>query len=228
MTGLTRADEITTEFVTLSLGGAVPAYYYRGNKEAIKLEVSAQGIGAPVTYRGPAVLALYDDPAKLAPRKRNEPEPVPALQARLPAGEDRILLVFSANQNGKASEPKVQAFGISTGKMREGDYRIFNFSHQIIYAILDGRKARIHPGKPVDLSSPAWRTGMMDMEVKLGVGDQGKPREVYSSVWGHRPGRRTFLFVLDRPDEFRPVDIRRFHDTPDVDAERRDRDAQNR
>jgi hypothetical protein len=67
----------------------------------------------------------------------------------------------------------------------------------------------------------------MDMEVRLGVRDGEEPQVVYSSVWGHRPGRRTFLFVIDRPDKFRPVDIRRFFDTPSVGKDRRQREGQN-
>jgi hypothetical protein len=216
--GLTRADEVTTEFVTLGLGGGVPTYYYRDNKEIIKLEVTAQGIGAPVTYRGPALLSLYDNPAALAPRDSNEPEPVPVLQAKLPVGEDRILLVFSAAQTAKGSESKLHALGISTLKMKQGDYRVFNFSRKSVYAIMDSKKAVIQPGKPFDLSSSVWRSRTLDMEVKIGLNEGDGLRQVYSSVWGHRPTRRTFLFVFDRPDEFRPLEIRRYHDVPKVRA----------
>lgn len=59
----------------------------------------------------------------------------------------------------------------------------------------------------------------MDMVVKLGVRKEGKTRVVYSSVWGHRPGRRLFLFILDHPDDYRPLEVRRFYDALRAEAE---------
>ena len=115
--------------------------------------------------------------------------------------------------------PTVRAVGISTGELREGDYRVFNFSRQPVFAILNDKKVRVPPGKTTDLSAPSWRRETMDMTVKLGLPKEGKVQVVYSSVWGHRPGRRMFLFILDRSDEFRPLDIRRFFDVPGVKVE---------
>ncbi len=215
-------DVVRTEIVTLSLKGGVPGYFIHNGDEVSEIRATTKGIGTPVTYRGPQVLAIYANRADAVVRQPDEAPTRPVMNVRLPPRQDRVLLVFSSPEGKEGGNPAVHAVGISTEGLKEGDYRIFNLSHQTVYAILDNRKATIHPGKPVDLSSPAWRTGTMDMEVKLGVGDLNKVREVYSSVWGHRPGRRTFLFVLDRPDEFRPVDIRRFHDTPGADAERRE------
>ena len=222
--GQSDEEKINTELVTISLGGGVPAYYYCDRKKVIKLEVSAQGIGAPVAYRGPAVLALYDNPDDLAPREPDAPAPVPDLLVSLPADEDRILLVFSpADGQGK---PAVRALGISTGKMKAGDYRIFNLSGKNAYIIMNEEKAIAHPGKPVDISSAAWKAGTLDMEVRFGLREAEGMRQVYSSVWGHRATRRTFLFILDRADEFNPFEIRRYHDVPQNRApDARDADA---
>jgi hypothetical protein len=211
--GQSDKEKITTEFVTLSLSGGAPAHYYRDGKKVIKLEVSAQGIGAPVTYSGPAVLSLYDDPAELAPQDPDKPKPEPSFQVALPADEDRILLIFS---NAQGALPGVRALGISTAKMKAGDYRIFNLSRRNAYVVMNDEKAIIQPGKPADISSASWRSGTLDMEVRFGLREEEGLRQVYSSVWGHRASRRSFLFILDRDDEFNPFEIRRYHDVPTV------------
>ena len=213
--GQSGDEKIITELVTICLGGGVPAYYYGDGKKVTKLEVSAQGIGAPVAYQGPAMLALYDNPDDLAPRAPDAPVPAPDLRASLAADEDRILLVFSHVEGAK---PAVRALGISTGKMKAGDYRIFNLSSRNAYVIMNEEKAIVQPGKPADISSAAWQAGTLDMEVRFGLREEEGMRQVYSSVWGHRSSRRTFLFILDRADEFNPFEIRRYHDVPQVRA----------
>ncbi len=209
--GQSDKEQVTTEIVTLSLGGGVPAYYYEDSTKVIRLEVSAQGIGAPVEYRGPAMLSLYDDPADLAPRDPDKPGPKPAFQVSLPAGEDRILLLFSTAQG---AQPKVRALGISTAKMKAGDYRVFNLSRRNAYIVMNDEKEIIQPGKPADISSASLKSGTLDMEVRFGLREEEGLRQVYSSVWGHRASRRSFLFILDRDDEFNPFEIRRYHDVP--------------
>lgn len=207
-------ETISAELVTLSLDGGVPAYFIRTGGETTEIQATPKGIGAPVSYRGPRTLWFYANRADATPRKKGEAAAKPTLAVQLPSGHNRILLVFSSAGTKEKKVPGVHALGISTGNLKEGDYRIFNLSHQTVYAVLAGKKATVPPGKPVDLSSASWRTDTMDMEVKLGLRDQGELRAVYSSVWGHRPGRRMFLFILDRSDKFRPLDIRRFFDTP--------------
>lgn len=41
-----------------------------------------------------------------------------------------------------------------------------------------------------------------------------KPRLVYSSVWGHRPGRRNFIFMFDGHHPSKPINFCRFFDIP--------------
>ena len=51
---------------------------------------------------------------------------------------------------------------------------------------------------------------------RLATPIDGKLERVYSSVWGHRPERRMFVFIFDRPDKNRPLDIRMFFDLPAI------------
>jgi hypothetical protein len=215
-TAVAEEDVIKTRLLTLSLGGAVPGYFIRSGDQVAEIQATTKGIGAPTAYRGPGLLSLYATAADAARPKPGEAPAKPALQVRLPRGHDRILLVFAAPTEPGQAKPEVRGLGISTGTLKEGDYRIFNLSRQTVHAVLGGRKATIHPGQPVNLSSPSWRTDTMDMEVKLGLPDQDKLRLVYSSVWGHQPTRRMFLFILNRPDEFRPIELRRYFDTPSI------------
>lgn len=209
VTGRADEEKITTELITISIGGGVPACYFRNKDKITKLDVSAQGFGAAVRYHGPLTLSLFKDPAELAPPASGKPMPEPFLRTPLPVGEDRILLVFT---NGRGSPTGLRAFGISTNEMKAGDYRIFNFSGRNAYVVMNDEKNIVQPGKPADVSCPEWRSGTLDMEVRFGLSEDQGLRQVYSSVWGHRASRRTFLFILDRADEFNPFEIRRYHD----------------
>jgi hypothetical protein len=211
-------DIIETEFLTLSFNGTVKGFYYRNGKEISKLEASRQGISAPIAYRGSSVLSLYENETDLAPPEKGREPPKPVLQVLLPANNDRVLLLFTF-ADAKSPLPTLRALGISTTAMKEGDYRIFNLSKQDVFAILNEQKASIAPGKSNSLTSAAWRGGVMDMNVSFGLRkEDGQIRPVYSSVWGHRPVRRMFVFIFDRPDKFRPLDIRMFYDVPKIKA----------
>lgn len=223
ITGLCGAQEAThpirTEFVTLSVTSGVPAYYYRDKDRITKLEVSAHGTGTPVAYRGPAVLALYERPEDLAPRERDQPIPKPALHVTLPNGEDRILLIFSKTGTGPEAKILSRALGISTQKMKPGDYQVFNFSNTKAFILMNKVKVTVEPGKHSYLSSADWKSEIIDIEIKIGVNDDKGLRRVYSSVWGHMPVRRNFLFLFDRNDRYNPFQIRRHHDVPTASTE---------
>ena len=214
--GEPEQENIATEFVTLSLSKGIPqSYYYRDGDAVVKLDVSALGIGSPAAYNGPALLALFENAADLAPPAPNQPVPQPSLLAQLPAANDRILLAFSEQDTPQGKVRKIHAIGISTTKLKAGDYRIFNFANKRVFAIMDEKKIAIQPGKHADVSKEAWKNDTHDMHVQFGLQEGEGLRQVYSSLWGHRPGRRTFLFIFDRPDEFNPFEIRRYHDVPD-------------
>lgn len=214
------AQPVRTELLTLAFNGSLPGYYYKSGGQVLKLTASAQGISAPVFYQGPPLISLYEKESDLAPHKEGEEKPEPVLRVKLPPGNDRVLLVFAYTGTQKRI-PGATAYGISMQSMKEGDYRIFNFSKQSIYAILNDKKTKVAPGKQSNVSDASWKREILDMKVAFGLqAPDQKARSVYSSVWGHRPVRRNFIFIFDRPDKFRPLDIRMFYDVPKIKAAR--------
>ena len=209
-----KGEEITTELVTLALGRGVPAYYYGDRKDVVKLETSTRGIGAPVTYRGPTDLLLYLEPSGPNGGDGKGLKPKPALTVSLPTGQNRILLIFTTSRTGQGSQTKVRALGIATDKMKSGDYRIYNFARKGVYVVMNKAKAIIQPGKSADITSTSLQSDIQDMVVRFGLKDGDGLRQVYSSAWGHRPERRSFLFIFDRDDKYSPFEIRRYHDVP--------------
>lgn len=213
---LAQENPIKLELLSLSFNGTVKGLYYRNGKDVVEMLASQQGIGAPFLYKGPRVISLYDDPSHLAPRKDDEPAPKPVLQALLPSEKNRALLVFAFSEKNKGV-PGVKVYGIDTGDMKNGDYRLFNFSKNSIAGILGGKqKAALKPKQNTLLSSTKWRSDILDLDVQFATPINGKLERVYSSVWGHRPERRMFVFVFDRPDKNRPLDIRMFFDVPAI------------
>ncbi len=43
---------------------------------------------------------------------------------------------------------------------------------------------------------------------------ENKTKQVYSSQWGNRPGRRNYVFLFDGSQESKPIKICRFFDIP--------------
>lgn len=212
--GAEPGGQVRTEFVTLSLGKNEGPFYYRNDGEIATLSASSKGIGAAIAYNGSRLLSLYGSPDGLTERQVGETVPKPVAQVRLPFGEDRVLLMFSNPGGIDKDAVTLNATGISSDKMKAGDYRLFNMSKQQVLVVMNEQKAVIEPRSIADVSDASWKSDVIDMQVQLGVKDEGGPRRVYSSVWGHRPGRRTFLFIFDRSDEFRPVEIRCYYDVP--------------
>ena len=211
-----QEDPVKLELLTLSFNGTVHELYYRNGKDVVEMTASQQGIGAPFLYKGPRLLALYNDPNDLEPRKEGAAVPKPVAQVLLPSKENRALLIFAFDKKNEGA-PRVKAYGIDTGGMKNGDYRLFNFSQKLVAAILgDNKKTALKPQQNSLVSSTAWRKEIIDLDVRVATPINGKLEQVYTSVWGHRPERRMFVFIFDRPDKNRPLDIRMFFDLPAV------------
>jgi hypothetical protein len=208
-------ERIRTEFLTVSVNQDLPPLHYLNNGKPAVLEVFMTGMGSPLSYRGPRVLRLFASEADLTPVE-GAPVPVPLAQVLLPS-EGRVVLLFS--KGGAADEIQLRALGINADKLRAGDYQFFNYSRQSIAILLGSEKLALRAGEQSSLSAAAWRQGFQDLDVKLGLaGAGGAIRPVYSSVWGHRPERRSLIMIFDQADPNRPLDVRRFYDVPGVAA----------
>jgi len=206
---------VTKEILTVCVNGQMDGLYYRSGNDVYRLRAFQTGIGAPILYKGTNPLYLYAKPSDLLPPKKGEIVPKPVAKVTFPS-DKRVLLIFKKGMKNK-SKISVSAFGASTDSLQAGDYRIYNFSQQNIYTMMGKKKVKILPRKHTVLSSSQWRQGIMDLEVRFGIESKKSVKKVYSSVWGHRPQKRHFLFVFDRPNSpNRPLDIRRYYDVPSV------------
>ena len=213
------AEVIQTEFVLVSLNGSVSGLYYRSEGEVTEMQASMMGMSSASAYEGPRLLQLFENASDLNPVGEGEERPAPAVQVLLPK-VDRTMLIFSFEKKGDKI-PKARAVPVDTEKLKGGDYQVFNFSRQVCFLALDEEKVGIKPGQNQVVSNSSWRKEIRDMEVMLGIPDsEGKPKMVYSSIWGHRPQKRVFLFLFDKSDPNRPLEIRRMYDVPSVKAKR--------
>ncbi|MEP4079535.1 hypothetical protein [Haloferula sp.] len=213
--GQDRKEVVKTELMTLCFNGIVPSYYYMNGKKIMELTAHSQGISPPVFYSGSPVIALYGNKGDLESIKSGEDPPKPQMSARIPTGSDRVLLVFAYTDKEK-KDPKLRAYGIDDSTLKEGDYRVFNLSKKKIYAVLNDKKSAVavSSNKQGTIRSGAWGKKAGAVQAQFGIQDGKKIKRAYSSVWGHRPERRSFVFVFDNGDRVKPLNIRSFYDVP--------------
>ena len=156
-------------------------------------DANLTGLGQPVPYKGPRRLILRDTEAEFAAKP---PLPAPAATVELPLNANRILLAFLKSGDKPL---KVIAYDIASSGSRAGDYRFFNFSSKSLSTILGEQRFAIEPGKDKIVSDQSWRGDVLDLSIKVASIENNKPKRLYSSIWGHRPGRRNFIFMLRQP-----------------------------
>jgi hypothetical protein len=210
-----RAQEpelIRTEVLTLALDEPVAGLFFHNGKEVSVFQANLTGLGQPLLYHGPRRFLLRTSEAEFSAKP---PLPDPAAFVDLPVGADRVLLLCM--KSGK--EPlKLKAYDISTGKSSAGDYRFFNFSKQSISVILGEKRFAIQAGRDSIISELSWKKETLDLPMQMAVVKEGKPKLVYSAVWGHRSGRRNFVFLFDGKQVAKPVGVYRFFDIPSAAA----------
>lgn len=206
---------IRTELLSVCINGDVDDFHYLNNGKPAVLQGYMAGMGSPISYRGPRRIMFFKQASDLTPSK-DGPPPVPLCVADMP-DENRVLLIFSFG-GPKNTKPSVRAVGASTDRMKAGDYRVFNFSKQDVGVIFADQKAGLAPGKDAMLSSALWRVKVADIGVQFAVVQDKTLKRVYSSMWGHRPERRMFVFLFDRSDTNRPLDVRKTYDVPGIAA----------
>ena len=209
-------EQCRTDLLGVCINRDLPGYHYLNGGRPALFEATMAGMGSPVAYRGPRRLRFHAREADLVAAPDGAPVP-PICEVLLPA-EDRVLLIFSF-AGPDDSRPSVRAVGASTKGLKAGDYRIFNFSRADVGIILGDRKVGLAAGKDTTLSSPAWRDQVADLSFQLAIAENGSARRIHSSVWGHRPERRMFVFLLGTPDPARPLEVRRTYDVPSVAAD---------
>lgn len=203
-----QEPQITTEFLTIALDEPVADLFYKTAETVSPFEANLTGLGQPNPYKGPRRFQLRKSAAEFSLKP---PLPPPAASVMLPATADRVLLACVKS----AENPlRIAAYDISSTGSKAGDYRFFNFCSRPLSLIIGGEKFILEPGKDRIASSQAWRESVLDLPVQVAKIEENKAKLVYSSVWGHRPGRRNFIFMFDGKHPSKPVAISRFFDIP--------------
>lgn len=212
--GFAQDEKIKTEIVTIALDEFIEGKFIFNGKDIVDFSASTTAISAVMKYEGPQRLVIRNTQAEF---KQDPPLPAPAAWVDLPANTNRILL---ACLKTKDNPLKVVAYDISSGKLGLGDYRVFNFSQKTLSLILGSEKCAITPGANEILSNAQWKTEVTELDVMIAIVADNKANPVYSSQWGHRPGRRSYIFLFDGPFEYKPVNICRYYDIPPVNAKK--------
>jgi hypothetical protein len=206
------APTVSTEILTLALNDPVADLFFHNGKEVQPFQANLTGLGQPLAYKGPRRFAVRASAAEFA-AKPPLPDPVAAVD--LPLDCNRVLMLCMKS----GQEPlKLRAYDISTGKSKAGDYRFFNFSRQPISVILGGAKFALPAGRDTNVSEASWGRETLDLPMQMAVVQKGKAKLVFSAVWGHRPGRRNFVFLFDGKHPSKPVGVYRFFDVPSAAA----------
>ncbi len=207
------SQEVTvdTQIVTIALNDPVTGLYFHNGKEISVFQANLTGIGEPLKYKGPQRLLIRNSEAEFSAKP---PLPAPYAWVDLPLNSDKVLL--ACLKSGEAP-PKIIAYDIAKARIGVGDYRFFNFSHSVISVIFGSKKFAVKPGADTLVSDPLWKNEVMEIDMEMAIVKDEKIKPVYASEWGHRPGRRNYIFMFDGGQEYKPVKICRFFDVPSAD-----------
>jgi hypothetical protein len=199
---------IQTEILTIALDEAVDGLFFYDSKAVVPFQANITGLSQPVTYIGPRRFVLRASAAEFAAKP---PLPEPAAFVDLPPNANRVLLCCLKSEN---TALKIVAYDISSTGSRAGDYRFFNFSKQALSVNLGDKSFALDSKLDKNVSDQSWQNDVLDLPMQVATVVDRKAQLVYSSVWGHRPGRRNFVFMFDGSHPSKPISICRFFDIP--------------
>jgi hypothetical protein len=198
---------VDTELLTIALDETVNGLFYLNDKTVEPFQANLTGLSQPMHYKGPQRFSVRANAADFSAKP---PLPSPVASTLLPLNCKRVLLVCIKSVDKPLH---LVAYDIST-KNKAGDYRFFNFSSKTLSLILSDKRFAVAPGKDVSVSNAAWRDAVLDLPVQVAASENNKPKLVYSSIWGHRPGRRNFVFMFNGHHPSKPINFCRFFDIP--------------
>lgn len=204
---------VKTEIVTIALDESVGGLYFQNGEGISMFQANPTGLGEPLKYKGPRRFVLRTSEAEFS---TEPPLPAPHAWVDLPENSERVLL--ACLQRG--DEPvKIVAYDIGKARIGAGEYRFFNFSRTMIAVNFGSKKFAVKPGKETLVSDAVWKKKVMEIDLMMAIAKDGKPKPVYSSQWGNRPGRRNYIFMFDGAHPYQPIRICRFFDVPPKEPE---------
>lgn len=208
-----QEPNVSTEIVTIALDETVADLYFQNGKDISLFQANITGLGEPLKYKGPQRFLLRTSEAEFS---QKPPLPAPHAWVDLPLNSNRVLLVCLKSDDAPL---KIIAYDIGKASIGAGEYRFFNFSRSVISVIFGDKKFAVNPGIDTLVSNASWKTDVMEIDMGMAMIKDNKAKPVYSSQWGHRPGRRNYIFMFDGPQEYKPIKICRFFDVPPSEPE---------
>jgi len=204
-----QAVPLRTRILTLSLDARIENVFFQSGGEVHPFEADRSGFGEPLKYVGTQRFIVRASAEEFAVPS---PAPPPLASVMLPEKARLVLLV-----GARAAEDKLKlaAYDISPDGFQAGDYHLFNFSTRALSVIFDTHKFVLQPGADRLVSEASWRSGAADIPIRIAHLENGKPRRVFASVWGHQSVKRNYVFFFNGSHPTRPVGIRRFSDYPE-------------
>lgn len=205
---------VNTEIVTIALDESVNDLFFQNGKDFSLFQANGTGLGEPLQYRGPQRFTLRTSVGEFSLKP---PLPAPFASVNLPLDSKRVLLVCLKTGDFPM---KIIAYDIGKSRIGAGEYRFFNFSHSAIAVIFGGQKFAIKPSQDTLVSKAPWKKDVMEIDMEMAIVKENKAKQVYSSQWGNRPGRRNYVFMFDGSQESKPIKICRFFDVPPSEPEK--------
>jgi hypothetical protein len=202
---------IKIKLLPVSIGGNVEKLFFKSGERVLPFEAYQLGFGPALDYSGPRRFVLHASQAAFA---AEPPGPPPVAFADLPLNTEKVLLLCVPDTEGKL---RLVTYDISKKDALPGDYRIFNLSQNTISVILGDKKFVVNPAGDKTISDQDWRSGVRDINFQLATVANGAATKIYSSMWGHQPGRRNFIFLVNGKTATMPIEILRFYDVPAAD-----------
>ena len=209
--GQTPAPAVRTTLLPVSIGGNVEHLYFRSGDKVLPFEAYQLGFGPGIDYSGSRRFVLHTSSAAF---DVPPPGPVPKAFADLPPNADKVLVLCVPEEGGKL---RLVPYDISRNGAKAGDYRIFNLSYHTLSVIIGEKKLVLKPAEDKTLSEQSWGTGVRDMKFQLATVSGTTATKVYSSIWGHQPAKRNFIFLVAGRTATMPIEILKFHDVPAAD-----------
>ncbi len=199
-----QVPKFSTRILTYAPAGLPesPPLFYKSGADIELFRASAGTLGLPIEYTGPQTLALYSSKADFAPPPEGQKTKPPIASVNLPANADVVLVLCTRTAGNKIG---LVAYDISSGNLKPGDYRIFNFSKAQTSLILGDQRLALAPGKDSLVRDSKWNTEIIAMPIKIATITDGKPKMVYSSFREHYPQRRNLMFLFDGRHPSRPI-----------------------
>jgi hypothetical protein len=205
---LGQPPPIKTRILTISLDQPLENVFFLNAGKVEPFTSDRTGLGSPFDYTGTRELILRANADEFAAKP---PVPPPLASVLLPAQAKLVLLVA-----GHTDEKiKLTAYDVSSGAFRAGDYRVFNFSDKTVSLIFGRVKFALKPNEDKIVSDVALQDKALDVVVQIAQVENGEPKRVYNSAWGHQPVKRNFVFLFNGSHPTRPIAIRRFSDRPE-------------